>query len=186
MCSKKKFTDDWEKNCFPCLFACFPWHIPGEKESQDGVHYLSPGKQEPSGIHQQCSFQTDNETIKMETLIMCTEHGWGGEDKRCKLYWGHVWSPSHSSRKRNLFSSQGNSFIVQEIKRQHLLFYTKKSLAQTLLQRLKQEGDIWLGKEQADLKRHKLSVAMALYENTLLAVHSALYQKFIDTGKSFW
>lgn len=65
------------------------------------------------------------------------------------------------------------------------MFYTKKSLAQTLLQRLKQEGDIWLGKEQADLKRHKLSVAMALYENTLLAVHSALYQKFIDTGKSF-
>lgn len=174
MCSKKKFTDDWEKNCFPCLFACFPWHIPGEKESQDGVRYLSPGKQEPSGIHQQCSFQTDNETIKMETLIMCTEHGWGGEDKRCKLYWGHVWSPSHSSRKRNLFSSQGNSFIVQEIKRQHLLFYTKKSLAQTLLQRLKQAGDIWLGKEQADLKRQKLSVAMALYENTLLAVHSAL------------
>jgi len=42
------------------------------------------------------------------------------------------------------------------------LLIPSRSLAGTILRRLKQAGDIWLGKEQADLKKKILSVAMAM------------------------
>lgn len=61
------------------------------------------------------------------------------------------------------------------------------SLAGTLLWRLEQAGDIRLGKEQADLKKQKLSVATAVCKNVLLAElsRSSLYMNFIDIEKSF-
>lgn len=76
---------------------------------------------------------------------------------------------------------------VQETERQHLPFYTKQQPGRHTLWRLEQAGDIRLGKEQADLKKQKLSVATAVCKNVLLAElsRSSLCMNFIDIEKSF-